>query len=190
MHNVIGDGDAEETRRAAAAVDGAGHRLDDSFRQYLVERSATPYGVEDIAALVSAATRVRRAADSLAALAAMSDGVTTLQTCGAHLETELNAFHTWYVSLAYELVNRRPIGAPHQRDGVGRRALIVCARAALRDPATRHAALSLLWAVEHLENLHRLESHIATRVQATQANARERSPLPRLGLSSSEGGGA
>jgi len=182
MHDMIGGGDAEETRRAAAAVGGAAHRLDDSFRQYLVERSATRYGVEDVAGLVSAATRVRRAAESLTALAAMCNGVTTLQSCGAHLESELNAFHAWYASLAYGLVNRRPIGAPHSRDGDGRMALVECARAALRDPATKNTALSLLWAVEHLENLRRLETHIAARAQATVADAREGSRLLRLGF--------
>src|SRR5262249_26383844 len=38
MHSLLGDGEASETRRAAAAADAALHRLDDSFRQYLAER--------------------------------------------------------------------------------------------------------------------------------------------------------
>jgi hypothetical protein len=147
-----------------------------------VERSATRARVEDVAALVSGATRVRRAAESLSGLAAMRDSaaVTTLQSCGAHLESELNAFQAWYLSFAYGLVNRRHIPAPHPRDADGRRALIECARSAVGDPATKVAALPLLWAVEHLENLRRLESHIAALAEATLVTAGKNAPLSRL----------
>src|SRR5438067_559075 len=44
-------GDAVESARAAREADAAIHQLDDAFRQYLVERSATRYDIEDVAAL-------------------------------------------------------------------------------------------------------------------------------------------
>jgi uncharacterized membrane protein YccC len=72
-----GDSDA-----AARAADAAIHRLDDAFRQYLAERSATEVNVEDVAALVGGAARVRRAAQSLASLGRMADGDTRLGRCG------------------------------------------------------------------------------------------------------------
>src|SRR5204862_4647632 len=83
--------DSEDAARAGRAADAALHRLDDAFRQYLSERSATAYNVEDIAALVGGAARVRRAAQSLAALARMTDGNNRLERCARNLSGELQA---------------------------------------------------------------------------------------------------
>jgi uncharacterized membrane protein YccC len=44
--------DSDGAARASRAADAAIHRLDDAFRQYLAERSATKVNVEDVAALV------------------------------------------------------------------------------------------------------------------------------------------
>src|SRR5205823_14893150 len=69
---------------AAAAV----HQLDDAFRQYLAERSARSANLESIGALVAGAARVRRSAQSLAALAGMlgSDGGLTRRRRGLDAE--------------------------------------------------------------------------------------------------------
>jgi hypothetical protein len=40
-----------------------------------------------------------------------------------------------------------------------------------RDKATVHAALVLLWASQHLDNLWRLEAHLGERAQAARAGA-------------------
>src|SRR5205085_11943774 len=42
----------DDVDRAERAADAALHRLDDAFRQYLAERSATAFNLEDVAALV------------------------------------------------------------------------------------------------------------------------------------------
>ena len=52
---LIEGGDSEDAARAGQAADAALHRLDDAFRQYLAERSATEFNVEDVAALVGGA---------------------------------------------------------------------------------------------------------------------------------------
>ena len=155
-------GDAGETQRAAQAADTAGHRLEDAFRQYLVERSATRWNVEDVAALVSSTARVRRAAQSLLALRAMMDPA-RLDRCGENLDGELNALHAWYVSLGWAIVNNRPVAPPHLRDGEGRRRLFECARKAASrgDKPSKQEALILVLAAQHLENLRRLEAHVA-----------------------------
>ena len=118
--------------------------------------------VEDVAALVGGAARVRRAAQSLASLGRMADGTTRLDRCGANLDRELHALQSWYVALGYALVNDRPVPPPHIRDTEGRSRLLACVReaAAARDKATVHAALVLLWASQHLDNLWRLEAHL------------------------------
>jgi uncharacterized membrane protein YccC len=157
--------------RASRAADAAIHRLDDAFRQYLAERSATKVNVEDVAALVGGASRVRRAAQSLAALGGMVDGDARLAHCGANLDREIHAFQSWYVTLGYTLVNNLPVPPPHLRDSEGRSRLLACVRdAALgRDKATVHAALVLLWASQHLDNLWRLEAHLGERARAASA---------------------
>ena len=67
---------------------------------------------------------------------------------------------------------------PHIRDTEGGSRLLACVRDAARDrdKATVRAALVLLWASQHLENLWRLEAHLGERadaVRATSTAARE-----------------
>jgi uncharacterized membrane protein YccC len=174
---LSGAGDADDAARAGRAADAALHRLDDAFRQYLAERSATAFDVEDVAALVGGANRVRRAALSLTSLGRMADGA-VLERCGENLDRELHALQSWYVTLGYALVNRRPVPPPHIRDAEGSRRLLACVREAARgrDKQTVKAALVLLWASQHLDNLWRLEAHLGERgnaVDATSTDTRE-----------------
>jgi uncharacterized membrane protein YccC len=163
---LIDGGDAAEVDRAARAADAAAHRLDDAFREYLSERSATRFNIEDVATLVGGTSRLRRAAQSLTSLGGMVDGDARLTRCGSNLDRELQALQSWYVSLGYALVNDRAVPPPHIRDADGRKRLLACVRAAAhkRDKATVHAALVLLWTSQHLDNLWRLESHLGERV--------------------------
>jgi uncharacterized membrane protein YccC len=162
--------DSDAAARAGRAADAAIHRLDDAFRQYLAERSATEVNVEDVGALVGGASRVRRAAQSLGSLARMADGDTRLERCGENLDPEIHALQSWYVTLGYALVNDRPVPPPHIRDDEGRRRLLACVRDAAggRDKTTVHAALVLLWASQHLDNLWRLEAHLGERASSRQ----------------------
>jgi uncharacterized membrane protein YccC len=168
---LIEGGDSGEAARAGRAADAAVHRLDDAFRQYLAERSATKVNVEDVAALVGGASRVRRAAQSLATLGRMAESDTRLDRCGENLDREIHALQTWYVALGYALVNDHPVPPPHIRDSEGRNRLLICVRDAARshDKATVHAAVRLLWASQHIDNLWRLEAHLAQRAQPTRA---------------------
>jgi hypothetical protein len=65
-------------------------------------------------------------------------------------------------------VNRRPVPPPHIRDTEGHSRLLACVREAARgrDEATVMAALNLLWATQHLDNLWRLEAHLGERANA------------------------
>jgi uncharacterized membrane protein YccC len=168
---VIEGGEPGEAARAERVADGAIHRLDDAFRQYLAERSATQVNVEDVAALVGGASRVRRAAQSLVSLGRMVDGDARLERCGENLDGEIHALHSWYVTLGYSLVNDRPPPPPHIRDAEGRSRLLACVRDAARggDKPRVHAALMVLWASQHLDNLWRLEEHLGERARAAIA---------------------
>ena len=166
-------GDSGDATGASRAADAALHRLDDAFRQYLAERSATAYNVEDVAALVGGAARVRRAAQSLAALGRMTEESTRLERCARNLDGELQTLHAWYIALGYALVNRRQVPPPHIRDAEGSSRLLACVRDATRgrDKATVNAALVLLWSSQHLDNLWRLEAHLRERANAARAAA-------------------
>jgi uncharacterized membrane protein YccC len=155
----------DDAVRAARAADTAAHRLDDAFRQYLAERSASELNVEDVAAFVAGASRVRRAAQSLSSLARMADGATRLERCGENLDRELDALQSWYAALGDAIVNRRMAPPPHARDGEGRSRLLACVRDAARasDKATVDAALVLLWTSQHVDNLWHLEAHLGER---------------------------
>jgi len=169
----LSEGGSDDPARAGRAADAALHRLDDAFRQYLAERSATAYNVEDVAALVGGAARVRRAAQSLAALARMTDSNTRVERCARNLDGELQALQAWYISFGSALIERRQVPPPHIRDIDGRSRLLTCVRdvARGRDKATVDAALVLLWSSQHLDNLWRLEAHLAKRANATRTAA-------------------
>ena len=149
---------AEPADAAAAAV----HQLDDAFRQTLAERSAGGVNVESVGALVAGAARVRRAAQSLAALGGMTDGDAGLTKCGQNLDGEIHALRSWYITLGDSFIHSTAIPPPHIRDTEGRRRLLDCVRTAVSggDKAKVRSALVLLWANQHLDNLWRLESHL------------------------------
>jgi uncharacterized membrane protein YccC len=179
---LIEGGNAAEAARAGRDAEAAVHRLDDAFRQYLAERSATPANMEDVGALVGGASRVRRAAQSLTSLGMMTDGATRLERCGQNLDPELHALQSWYVALGYALVNKRQVPPPHIRDAEGGSRLLTCVRDAARgrDHDTVKAALVLLWASQHLDNLWRLEAHLAERANAAQAPPATTGPFQKL----------
>jgi uncharacterized membrane protein YccC len=172
-----------DVERAARDADVALHRLDDGFRQYLAERTATEFRVEDVAALVGGASRVRRAALSLASLGRMTSGNVRLERCGRNLDRELHALQSWYLSLAFALTNERPIPPPHIRDTEGRALLLDCVRETVRtgDKDSTKAAIVLLWSAQHLDNLWRLEARLGERSTARTATA-ETGVLGRLRL--------
>ena len=151
-------GSAGPADAAAAAV----HQLDDAFRQTLAERSAGGVNVESVGTLVAGAARVRRAAQSLAALGGMTDGDAGLTRCGQNLDGEIHALRSWYITLGDSFIHSTAIPPPHIRDTEGRGRLLDCVRAAVAggDKAKVRSALVLLWANQHLDNLWRLESHL------------------------------
>ena len=159
---IIDEADAGTSEPLAQTADTALHRLDDAFRQYLAERSATSVNLEEVGALVAGAARVRRAAQSLSALGRMTEDDTRLTRCGANLDDEIYALRSWYVTLGDSFLHSTAIPPPHIRDTQGRTRLLECVRAAVSggDRANARSALVLLWANQHLDNLWRLESHL------------------------------
>jgi uncharacterized membrane protein YccC len=146
------------------------HQLEDAFRQYLADRSATKMDVESVATLVAGAARVRRAAQSLSMFTSLPEGDDGLARCGENLDGEVNALRAWYVTLGDSLVHATPVPPPHVRDAEGRKRLLDCVRDAVAggDETKRRPALALLWASQHVDNLWRLEAHLGR--HATEAS--------------------
>jgi len=172
----------DAARLVRAAADVAIRRLDETFRQYLGERSATRVNPEDIAALVGGASRVRRAAESLTALAHMADGDTRFDGCGQNLNRELQALQTWYSAFGFALMNGGAVPPPHIHDGEGSRQLLSCVRDAAPDrgKATINAGVALLVAAQHLENLSRLETLLNERANAIRSAPEDGGVLRKL----------
>jgi hypothetical protein len=137
---------------------------------------------EDIAALVSGASRVRRAAQSLTALARMSNGEDQLDGCGQNLDRELGALQTWYSAFGFALMSGGALPPPHIPDEQDARQLLSCVRDAAQDrgPATVNAALALLVASQHLENLSRLETLLSERASAIRTAPQASGALRKL----------
>jgi len=169
-------------RAARAAADVAVRRLDETFRQYLGERSATRVNPEDIAALASGASRVRRAAQSLTALARMADGDNQADGCGQYLDSELRALQTWYSAFGFALMSGGALPPPHIHDEDDARQLVSCVGNAVRDRGqpTVNAAVALLLASQHLDNLSRLETLLGERANAVRTASEDRGVLRKL----------
>jgi uncharacterized membrane protein YccC len=178
---LIDGSSAEDPAHAErAAADVAVRRLDEAFRQYLGERSATPVKPEDIAALVTGASRVRRAAQSLTALARMADG--DLDACGHNLDRELRALQSWYGAFGYALMSGGALPPPHIQDDEDTRRLLSCVRDAAQGTgkAPVNAALALLVASQHLGSLSRLQTLLSERANAVRTASEDGGALRRL----------
>ena len=162
------------------------HRLDDAFGQYLAEAPAAGFNVEDVAVLVGGASRVRRGlALSLEVLAAAVGVHIHPDSCAHHLDRELHALRAWYVTLGHALIQRQPIPPPHIRDSEGHARLIRCILDRIRDgePDAARAAIFLLWASQHVDNLWRLEARLG---QPRLSPGRATSPQNGAGRSGPE----
>ena len=171
------DGGTDPDQAGLAAV-AAVHRLDDTFGQYLAERSAKQVDPERAARLVAGAARVLRAGRSLAALqdsaarraASRPDGSTGtalvlpdgLKPCAGKLDEEAQSIRAWFVTLGDSVAHGTALPPPQRRNPAVRSHLLQCTREAITSsqPAAAHDALLVLWVNEHLEMLWRLERHL------------------------------
>src|SRR5439155_12490213 len=118
----------------------------------------------------------------------MADGDPRLERCGRNLDRELHALQSWYATLGDALVNGRAVPPPHTRDTEGASRLLACVREAARgrNKATVNAALVLLWSSQHLENLWRLEAHLADHANAARASSTNTGELRKLKILSAD----
>ncbi len=176
---LTGNGQTGDPGHAGDTAATAVHQLDDSFRQYLAERSAKRADPESVARVVAGAGRVLRAGRSMAALSQMAalDGAPAAGQatdgdgraawsgavpCGMSIDREIQALRSWYVTLGDSIVNGTTVPRPQPPDPDGRRQLLQCVREAIvsGEESELHGAMSVLWASYHLDVLRHLETHL------------------------------
>ena len=144
-------------------------RLDDAFRQFLVERGAKVVPVDTVASLVTGSNRIRLAAFSLDALPAfpLQPGLPELESvaiAGAVLRDSYASSHRWYEEFAELLDGRRDsLDPPTRHDETLHGALRQAfddARGGGRGDRLR-SILQMLWADELLEAQSRVQTDLA-----------------------------
>jgi hypothetical protein len=144
-------------------------RLDDAFRQFLVERGAKVIPVDNVATLFTGTNRIRLAAIVLNGLPVLpvEPGQTELESvsvAGAVLRDSYSSSHRWYEEFAEMLAGRRASLDPTPpRDGTLAGALRKAfddARGGRRADRLR-SVLQMLWADELLEGQRQVQSDLA-----------------------------
>jgi uncharacterized membrane protein YccC len=158
-----------DTRPAQRASHRAYFRLDDAFREFLVERGAKVVPVDTVANLFTGSNRIRMAAYTLSTLPALhpDPGLPELESvavAGAVLRDSYAASHRWYEEFAELLTNRRDsLALPPTHDDV----LHAVLQEAFDDARDRHRAdrlrttLQMLWADDLLETQRQVQVDLA-----------------------------
>ena len=177
VEQVIGLDGGADPRPAEQAAEAAVIRMDDSFSQFLAERSASSVDPDRAARLVAGAARLLRAGHSLAGLQELAarpragaDGAAPgPKPCAGRLEEEVQSIRAWFVTLGDSIAHGTSVPPPQRHDPAERSRLLACTRQEMTSgqPAQARDALIVLWVNEHLEMLGRLESHLG-RVEAEQ----------------------
>jgi uncharacterized membrane protein YccC len=183
VEHVVGLAGGADPRPAALAAEAAVIRMDDSFSQFLAERSASSVDLDRAARLVGGAARLLRSGHSLAGLqelasrpvAGEGDGaVSGPMPCAGMLEEQVQLIRAWFVTLGDSIAHGTSVPPPQRRDPDGRSRLLACTRQEMTSGQATQAldALIVLWVNEHLEMLGRLEGHLG------RADAEQPEPQP------------
>lgn len=167
VRDVLDDRPASELDRVRRAAVAASQRLDDTFRQFLAERSSGRLGFEQLCTLVAGVTRVRRSAHTLRAghallpLPPILDGSPWLMGERALLERETAALGAWYAALGAAVGDDTAPPAPRGEEEPDDRRLRLVSPAGtgVREDELL-PSLAIAWAHEHLVHLRTLEPHL------------------------------
>jgi uncharacterized membrane protein YccC len=172
---VAGLDGGTDPAQAGQAAEAAVIRLDDSYSQFLAERSASPVDPDRAARLVAGAARVLRTGHSLASLrdlesrqaAGLSLPPNDPKPCAGQLEEEVQSIRAWFVTLGDSIAHGTSVPPPQRRDPAARSGLLDCTSQQISGggPAQARDALAVLWANEHLELLWQLEQHLSPTAQ-------------------------
>jgi uncharacterized membrane protein YccC len=170
-----GAGDDLETMAEGAR--GTGRRLDDSFRQYLAERSPGHLETDSLTVLIAAATRLRfvghtvRASQALWRLTPAAERSESLARSHRALDADLKEMRTWFCAVGDAVLGVAEVPRPPPRpEGAGRHSLRWLGDATQPGrEAELRVRVAAAWAGEHLDVLRDLQPRVA---EAARAAAR------------------
>lgn len=147
----------QQAVRAAAAA----RRMDDAFREYLVERGAKKVPLAEITRLVNGVTGLRLAADAVVDLWQRDAEPLPGDRAAARMELLRSVEHIrdWYDDLAGSLDGARTIPPSLERDPEADSRLVRAVQHDLRDEDGRATATAvrMIWTGDHLDAVRRLQ---------------------------------
>jgi uncharacterized membrane protein YccC len=162
---------ASDSVRAAAAA----RRLDDTFRNYLVERGAKPVALADVTSLVTGVGGVRLVADAVLDLWQREDGSASGDRSAARGEL-LDAtarIKGWYDEFASSLLDGHVPNTPLARDEDADGRLLAAVGHDLRgaDGRASATAVRMIWTGDHLDAVRRLQQVIVQPAASARSHA-------------------
>jgi Fusaric acid resistance protein-like len=165
------DAPIEDANRAAAAA----RRLDDTFRSYLIERSAKTQPLAEITSLLTGVVGLRLAADAVLDLWAREDGSAAGNRAAARHELLRSSelVKDWYDELAGDLLGGLQPPQPLSHDRAADRRLVDAVRHDLsgEDGKASATAVRMIWTGDHVDAARRLQRVIIGPAQAANLNS-------------------
>jgi hypothetical protein len=160
------DAPIEDANRAAAAA----RRLDDTFRSYLIERSAKTQPLAAITSLLTGVVGLRLAADAVLDLWAREDGSAAGNRAAARQELLRSSelVKDWYDELAGDLLGGLQPPQPLSDDRAADGRLVDAVRHDLsgEDGKASATAVRMIWTGDHVDAARRLQRVIVGPAQA------------------------
>ena len=161
----------QQAIRAAAAA----RRMDDTFREYLVERGAKTVPLAEITRLVSGVTGLRLAADVVLDLWQRDEEPVSSDRAAARMELLRSVEHlrNWYDDLAGSLDGARTIPPTLDRDPEADNRLVLAVQHDLRDEDGKATATAvrMIWTGDHLDAVRRLQPSLLQPALAARSAA-------------------
>ena len=161
----------QQAIRAAAAA----RRMDDTFREYLVERGAKKVPLAEITRLVSGVTGLRLAADAVLDLWERDEDPVSGDRAAARMELLRSVEHirNWYDDLAGSLDGARTIPPTLERDPDADNRLVLAVQHDLRDEDGKATATAvrMIWTGDHLDAVRRLQPSLLQPALAARSAA-------------------
>ncbi|HEU5427163.1 MAG TPA: FUSC family protein [Actinocrinis sp.] len=161
----------QQAIRAAAAA----RRMDDTFREYLVERGAKTVPLAEITRLVSGVTGLRLAADAVLDLWQRDEEPVSSDRAAARMELLRSVEHlrNWYDDLAGSLDGARTIPPTLDRDPEADNRLVLAVQHDLRDEDGKATATAvrMIWTGDHLDAVRRLQPSLLQPALAARSAA-------------------
>jgi uncharacterized membrane protein YccC len=157
------DGSAEAVQAAASRAAAAARRLDDAFRQYLVERGNKPLSLAQVASLLTGVAGLRLTAEAVSGLWAGA-GTARIDTPRAQLELIVTTERVtnWFAAMAQAMTGTStvPRAFPGDRATAGR--LVEALTEDLEsvsaaDTAVKAETVRLVWTSDHVDAARRLQ---------------------------------